>query len=538
MKWHILDCTLRDGGYYTNWDFRQNLVQNYLKTIADLPIEYIEIGYRNPTQKGYSGEYYYLPKSTLELLSDYECAKPKLALMLDAKNCVPQDVPNLLKGCQGLVRLVRLAVNPAQLDHGVSIARAVKDCGFEVALNLMYLSKLADNYSILMEFKKLSEVLDYLYLVDSYGACFPGHVKKVFQFAKDNLPQKIGFHGHDNINLAFANSLTALEAGADIVDSTVLGMGRGAGNLRTELIVAYLAQSLDKPIDLSSFADLLEIFQKMKDSYRWGSELPYVVSGLADLPQKDVMEWLGKKRYSTSTIVKALQGKQQKALSGKSYPKLRDRIEQLGLINLKTCVIVGGGLTAVEHSRAIAEYVEKQQGLVIHSSLRNIEPYAKVNIPQAICLPGREAEKLKRLPSDIINQQFIAYILSSAPRMADSVKEDLVGKTVEVEAISQLNINYQTAMIEKDSPLGLAFSVAQTLGINNIFLVGFDGYPGGKEVQQELATEVQNILDLFTASYPTIQVKSLTPTRYSIPQSSVYALLGSLEESIHHEVVL
>ncbi|NJM23243.1 MAG: hypothetical protein HC907_33615, partial [Richelia sp. SM1_7_0] len=175
-----------------------------------------------------------------------------------------------------------------------------------------------------LSLKILEDVVDYLYLVDSYGACYPNQVREAVKFAVDNLPQKIGFHGHDNINLAFANALAALEAGVDILDSTVLGMGRGAGNLRTELIIAYLAQVFDKPIDLSSLADLLESFQKMKNHYGWGSELPYIISGLADLPQKDVMEWLGKKRYSTSTVVQTLQGKQQNAFPNQTYPKLSD----------------------------------------------------------------------------------------------------------------------------------------------------------------------------------------------------------------------
>jgi 4-hydroxy 2-oxovalerate aldolase len=525
MQWSVLDCTLRDGGYYTNWDFQKVLVQKYLKTMVDSPVEYVEIGYRNLPHSGYIGEYYYLPNSTLEMLREYSSSKLKLAVMLDAKNYTPQDIPSLLADCQDQVQLVRMAVNPANLEQGIALAKAIKVLGFAVAINLMYLSKMRDEYSFLLAFEKLGEVVDYLYLVDSFGACFPQQVKEAIQFAKNHLPQKIGFHGHDNINLAFANTLAALEAGVDIVDSTVLGMGRGAGNLRTELIIAHLAQSLGKQIDLSSLADLLEVFQKLKDEYRWGSELPYIVSGLADLPQKDVMEWLGKKRYSTSTVVLALQGKQQKELDSEPYPSLSDRIEQLDLQNIKTCVIVGGGLTATEHSNSIIEYVKKQQGLLIHSSLRNAESYTNANIRQILCLPGREAEKLKGLPISDLNQQFLAYVFSSGLRMTPSAPGELTAKTVEVEPITRMNHNSQIPIMEQDPPLGIALGVAQTLGIQNVFLAGFDGYPGGNEVQQELAKEVQEILDSFSTSHPTISVQSLTPTRYQVQQQSVYALL-------------
>ena len=525
MQWNILDCTLRDGGYYTNWDFSKSLVQNYIRTMADLPIDYIEIGYRNPTQSGYAGEFYYLPNSTLMSLYDILNGGPKLALMLDAKNCNPSIVPNLLNDCRDVVKLVRMAVNPAKIEDGIALAKAVKQCGFEVALNLMYLSKAGDDYGFLSKFEDLEEVVDYLYLVDSYGACYPKQVREAVKFAVENLPQKIGFHGHDNINLAFANALAALEAGVDIIDSTVLGMGRGAGNLRTELIIAYLAQVLEKPIDLSSLADLLETFQTMKKHYGWGSELPYIVSGLADLPQKDVMEWLGKKRYSTSTVVQTLQGKQQKVFPNQTYPKLSDSAKNIDLQNFKTCVIVGGGSTAQEHSSAIAEFVHKQQGLLIHSSLKNAEAYTKAKIPQILCLPGRESEKLKRFSSQDLHNQFTAYVLSSGPRMTSVVPRELAAKTFEVEPITQIRENSQIALMQQDSPLGIALGIAKTLKLESVYISGFDGYPGGNEVEQELAMEVQDILEYFTTSHIEIRVRSLTPTRYSLQQQSVYALL-------------
>lgn len=525
MEWSLLDCTLRDGGYYTNWDFDQTLVRNYLKAMTDLPIKYVEIGYRNPAQPDYAGEYYYLPHSTLKKLCADIPIIPKLAVMIDAKNCSPQAVLALLADCKGLVKLVRMAVSPDKISHGIALAQAVKNCGFEVAVNLMYLSKLVGNFSVLSEFETLNDVVDYLYLVDSYGACFPNQVRDAIQYAKARLPQKIGFHGHDNLNLAFANSLAALEAGVDILDSTILGMGRGAGNLRTELIIACLTQSLGKPVDLSPIADLLETFQVMKDSYRWGAGLPYIISGLADLPQKDVMEWLGKKRYSTSSIVQALQGKQQNVLNNESYPQLKNRLDKLGLQTIKTCVIVGGGLTAEQHCDAITEYVKQKHGLLIHSSLKNIAAYANVEIPQILCLPGREAEKLKRLPSAHLSKHFLAYVLASSPRMADAITGQLASKTFEVDPITRVSEISQSAIMNRDSPLGMALGVSHALGVNRVFLTGFDGYPGGTEVQQELAREVQELLNLFAASYSNNQLQSLTPTRYSVSQTSVYALI-------------
>ena len=538
MKWNILDCTLRDGGYYTNWDFKPSLVQNYLQTMASLPIEYLEIGYRNPPDKGYFGEYYYLSNYTLKtLISDNISNLPKLAVMLDTKKCQPEDVPNLLGNTREIFDLVRIAVDPNNLSEGIALATSIKNCGFKVAVNLMYLSKIGNDYSFLFKFQELGEIVDYLYLVDSYGACLPKQVGEVVQFAKAHLPQKIGFHGHDNISLAFANSLAALDMGADIVDSTILGMGRGAGNLKTELIINYLNKYLEQSIDLSNLADLLEIFDTMKDFYRWGSDLPYVISGFGNLPQKEVMEWLGKKRYSTCAIVQTLQGKQRKTTERESYPQLANCLDFLKLKHKKVCVIVGGGKTAVEHNLAIKEFVRNHQAILIHSSLKNTASYTNIEIPQILCLPGREADKLKTLSHDNLNQQFVAYVLSSSPRMTSSIREELAEKTVEVAPIDEVNFNYQKSLIGNDSPLGLALGVAQSIGVEYIYITGFDGYPKGNEIEQELAREVQALLNFFRVSYPETPIQSLTPTRYSITQSSVYALLRlTTGENTRHEL--
>ena len=94
MAIKILDCTLRDGGYYTQWDFNWEFVKTYLECIENTPIEYIEIGYRSTAQNKYLGEYYYLPKSTVDKISDL--SSKKLAIMLDTKNMQASDLEELL----------------------------------------------------------------------------------------------------------------------------------------------------------------------------------------------------------------------------------------------------------------------------------------------------------------------------------------------------------------------------------------------------------------------------------------------------------
>ena len=137
MKLKILDCTLRDGGYYTNWDFSKDLIDKYLAYVNKLPIDYIEVGYKSNQKSSYGGEYYYLPSSTIKHIS--KNTEKKIAVMINAKdNINPDFLLNLIP----YVSLIRITTSPEEIQTNLRLAKKVKDLGFEVAMNIMYISKL------------------------------------------------------------------------------------------------------------------------------------------------------------------------------------------------------------------------------------------------------------------------------------------------------------------------------------------------------------------------------------------------------------
>ena len=106
----ILDCTLRDGGYYTNWDFNSTIVDSYIKAMNILPIDYLEIGYRNNPSKEYLGKFGYTPVSVLKHIRKI-CSK-KLAVMINEKNTTPEDLDYLLSPIQEFINMIRIAIDP------------------------------------------------------------------------------------------------------------------------------------------------------------------------------------------------------------------------------------------------------------------------------------------------------------------------------------------------------------------------------------------------------------------------------------------
>ena len=100
----ILDCTIRDGGYYTNWDFDRNLIRRYFESLENLPIDYIEVGYRNPDLSGYYGEYYFLPEQSLQFVK--ENTSKQLAIILNEKDVRVEMLDELLEPCHGIIKFV------------------------------------------------------------------------------------------------------------------------------------------------------------------------------------------------------------------------------------------------------------------------------------------------------------------------------------------------------------------------------------------------------------------------------------------------
>ena len=163
----IFDATLRDGGYYTDWDFDSKTVDAYIKAMNALPIDYLELGYRNNPTKEYMGKYGYCPVSVLKHIRA-TCTK-KLDVMLNEKSTKPEDLDALIKPLVGIVDMIRVAIDPKNFDRAVILAKAIKAMGFELGFNCMYMSRwLTDYPDFLKKLNQINGVADLFCMVDSF----------------------------------------------------------------------------------------------------------------------------------------------------------------------------------------------------------------------------------------------------------------------------------------------------------------------------------------------------------------------------------
>lgn len=506
----ILDCTLRDGGYYTNWDFPSQIVDSYIEAINRLPIDYIEIGYRNNPSKEYLGEFGYTPASSL-LQIRKKCSK-KIVVMLNEKNTKPDDLEHLLKPIQGLADMVRIAIDPKNFDRALVLAKAVKNYGFEVGFNTMYMSKWKEYDGFIDKLGMLNGVADLFCMVDSFGGITPDEVKDICKAVKERTNVPIGFHGHNNLQLGLINTLTAIESGVDFVDATILGMGRGAGNLKMELLLTFLnKKGLD--VDFNVLGDVISAFFPLYDYYKWGTNLPYMLSGANSLPQKEVMEWVTNRTYSFNSIVRALDNQKNNIKDNAHYPSFAAPCSD-------SVLIIGGGNSCVEHQQAIKLYASQHPEMpVIFVTARHAAVFNELPNPKYYCLVGNETKRLNRnIPEKDFNG---VCLLAPYPRvMGTEVPAYAEKSTYELDEIT-----FTTSYL--DSCTTLALQVAIAMKAKEVCVVGYDGYKGEilSDKEMELSNENKTLFEDFKRNQ-NIKLCSLTPTLYkSLEVESIYKYL-------------
>lgn len=508
----ILDCTLRDGGYYTNWDFSSSIVDSYIKAMNELPIDYLEVGYRNNPSKVYLGKFGYTPVSVLKHLRD-TCSK-KLAIMLNEKSTSPNDLIHLLKPIQGLADMVRIAIDPKNFDRAIVLAKAVKDMEFEVGFNVMYMSKWAEMDGFLPKLSEINEIADLFCMVDSFGGITPVEVKNILKEVRKYTNVPVGFHGHNNLQLGLINTLTAIENGVDYVDATITGMGRGAGNLKMELLLTYLNKHSRLDVDFNVLGEVISAFMPLKEKYGWGTNLPYMLSGANNIPQKEVMEWVTNRVYSFNSIVRALDNRKNHTVDNARYPLFKNT-EKFNQV-----VVVGGGDNAIEHKEAIKSFiVSHPQTALVFATARNANAYLDLDIPKYYCLVGNEGH---RLTQNVEADKFEGTcILPPYPRvMGTEVPEFADSDTFELNSIDFID-QY------KDSVTAIALQLAMKLTEGEIYVVGYDGYPGNilSEKEVSLTNENKTIFTAFSAIRG-CALKSLTPSIYKeLSVESVYQFI-------------
>jgi 4-hydroxy 2-oxovalerate aldolase len=246
----VLDVTLRDGGYVNGWDFSTSDAIRIVSTLTKAGVPRIEVGYYRPRLTARASG---LP-GPMCCCSDYLKAlskvrsKSSLTVMAHLSDIGEDDYKFLTDHGISFVRFVIPTQTIPPIEAHINAAHKA---GLGCSINLIRLSE--RSLELIISSARRAEAMgaDWLYTADSNGSMFPEQVALIFQELVREVRIPIGFHAHDSLRLAFANSLAALKMGGHMLDSSLGGMGKGAGNLVTELITSYFKRNYNAQFDVA-----------------------------------------------------------------------------------------------------------------------------------------------------------------------------------------------------------------------------------------------------------------------------------------------
>lgn len=528
-KTFLLDCTLRDGGYYNNWDFDTELVREYLQSMAAAGIDYVELGLRGFARHGFRGGYAYSRDAFLSSLPlvDSIC----YGVMVNASELVQHaDGARVAAGLlfapadSSPVGLVRIASHAHEFEAVLPACQWLMQQGYKVGINLMQIAEQSDETIVRLAEAAQAFGLDVLYFADSMGSLSPADVRRIIELLRQGWKGPLGIHAHDNRALAHANTLEAIDAGATWVDGTVLGMGRGPGNARIE----YLALQRGS----GNFSPLLQLvaqrFQPMQQRFGWGTNPYYYLTGLHGIHPTYVQEMLADSRYGNADLLVTIQA--LRSSGGKKYNP--DTLEASRhfyhgephgqwapqeQLEGREVLLLGSGEGVARHREAIEQYIRKSRPVVLALNTQ-ADIAAELIDLRAACHPLRlmadGAEHL-RLPQPLI---------TPAGMLPEDVRESLDGKALLDFglAIDKQGFGFHPRHCTLPTSLVAAYALAVAASgkARRVLLAGFDGYPG----EDPRNAEVNDVLELYQANASAPELLAVTPTRFQVPCTSIYAL--------------
>ena len=281
----VLDATIRDGGLVNDFYFTDDFIKNLYKANVKAGVDYMEFGYRADKEMfdvDQFGKWKFATDEHIrEIVGDND-TDLKLSIMADVGRC---DYKNdIHERSDSPVDLIRVATYVNTMPAAIAMIEDANRKGYETTCNIMAISNAKES-----DIEKALEMLgkscvDGIYIVDSFGSLFPEQIRRIsdqYMEIADKYGKYIGMHAHNNQQLAFANTIEACTIGVSYLDVTMSGMGRGAGNCYSELLMGFLRNPKYKISPVLKFVENHMVPLK-KAGVVWGCDVQYMITGNAN----------------------------------------------------------------------------------------------------------------------------------------------------------------------------------------------------------------------------------------------------------------
>jgi len=525
----LLDCTFRDGGYYNNWDFKPELVNSYLQTIAPLA-QVVELGFRSIKNENFKGPLAFTTDEYIETLNIPK--NLQLAVMVNASELISGGklelnlkklFPNPSK--KSRVNIVRIAAQFEEVEPVLPAVNWLVNMGYEVGLNLMQIADRTERE--IKDFtKKVSKYkIKVLYFADSLGSLTAEQTLKIVSWLRTGWKGYLGFHAHNNMGRALQNTMLAYNNGVLWLDATVTGMGRGAGNAKTEELIVELGKT-------GNLLNLLKLinkyFKQLKNDFNYGENPYYFLAGKYGIHPTYIQSMLDDIRFAEEDILTTIE--QLKIDNSKKYEPAK--LEQKRYLPVKNSqgswepqkimqnrelLILATGQGVLNHKQAIESYIKLKKPLVLAFNTQN-------DIDSKL-IDFRIACHYTRMLADCkIYKDLNQPLITSVANMSEILKKEMKGVKFLDFGIhikeNAFEFERTYCVIPKLSVLFYALAIVASGKVSRLLLAGFDGYAQNFLMNKE----TEHIFDIFQKNY-SCETLAVTQTAYNLRSVSIYGML-------------
>jgi len=519
----ILDCTLRDGGYINQWKFGKTNITKIIEGIEESGVEIVECGFLKDIPFDEDSSLY---PNEIEMSQAFHKKRNTMYVGMIALGDVDPNTigPRTSEGIDG----IRLTFHKPDLEEEFAQAEILMKKGYEVFIQPVGTTTYSDSELIEL-IKRINQLHPFaFYIVDTLGIMYPEDIQRLYSIVNHNLDSniKIGFHSHNNLQLSFANAQLFISEGfrregGVIIDSSIFGMGRGAGNLATELITQYINKTYGQmynPIPLLAVAD--RYLNQIYMATPWGYSTPYYLSAVNNCHPNYSNYLLTKKTLDIEDIAKILN------LLPDDSKELYDKklIESLYIDYQKSNTDDTDDLNELKHLFEGKEILVIAAGKSVPNNIDKINDWAKSHD----CMIVHINTIREDIPADILfisNAKKARSWKSDYPDLKTIISSNIHDKTVKPDYV----VDY-SSLLGNNSELdnaGLMFlTLLARTHTKKVTLAGYDGFTydpadylefvSGSYLQRDLDHKNAEISRELWRLSKLIDISFLTPTLYTL----------------------
>ena len=477
---YLLDCTLRDGGYLNDWAFGQNSISSIFERLVSANIDVIEVGFLDE-RRSFDLNRTIMPntESVGKIFGELSVGSSMVVGMIDYGTC---GIENIQPCEQSWLDGIRVIFKKEKMYPAVAFCRQIKALGYKVFIQAVSITSYSDD-----ELRELVSLVNDCHpyamsMVDTYGLCDEATLAHIIDVIDACLDQNItlGYHAHNNFQLGYSNAMSVLNKGLKrdvLVDGTLYGMGKSAGNAPLELLAMYMNVHYGKHYGVTQIQEaistsILDLFHKRP----WGYTLFYYIAASNQCHPDYVSHLMNKCTLSITSVNEILRQipKEQKldknmALIERLYLEYqakvcddRKAISKLrGELSGKKVLMLGPGKSMQEEKDKILAYIDREKPVTV--AINYIPEDLSINY-----LFLTNTKRYLQMSSRLLRQKSLRTQIIATSNVTPT------------EGEFSFVVNYGSLIDQNaeivDNSMVMLLKLLKDVGVSHVALAGFDGY--------------------------------------------------------------